>query len=191
MMALKVLPITGPSSKRMASTTMATKTRISAYSTKPCPFSLPNSSNSHHLLSRNPTRSGRVTDPTAGRRPCTLCCRPVPCTVVQGTGQCPGHVPAGSEDILSHTTSKRCYATGQARGSRYKLAILPTIDVPPFGQGIAAPFAFCPWSLLTRGIVLSSAARQHRIALEGPGIEIGKVTWQPMSRNTSPAERPT
>src|SRR3989304_4472696 len=38
-MPLKTLPIAGPSRARMTITTTATNTRISAYSTRPCPFS--------------------------------------------------------------------------------------------------------------------------------------------------------
>ena len=37
---LNTFPRTGPKSSKMAITTMATKTRISAYSISPCPFSL-------------------------------------------------------------------------------------------------------------------------------------------------------
>jgi len=37
---LKTLPIIGPRISKAAMTTMATKTRIKAYSTRPCPFSL-------------------------------------------------------------------------------------------------------------------------------------------------------
>lgn len=37
---LNELPMTGPRTTRAAITTMATKTRINAYSTRPCPFSL-------------------------------------------------------------------------------------------------------------------------------------------------------
>jgi len=36
---LKMLPIAGPSNARITITTTATKTRIKAYSTRPCPFS--------------------------------------------------------------------------------------------------------------------------------------------------------
>jgi hypothetical protein len=36
---LNTFPIAGPSSVRIAITTTATKTRINAYSTRPCPFS--------------------------------------------------------------------------------------------------------------------------------------------------------
>ena len=39
LMVLNTLPIIGPSNIRTAITTMATRTRIKAYSTKPCPFS--------------------------------------------------------------------------------------------------------------------------------------------------------
>ena len=39
-MLLNTLPIIGPSNRRIAITTMATITRINAYSTSPCPLSL-------------------------------------------------------------------------------------------------------------------------------------------------------
>jgi hypothetical protein len=38
-MLLKMFPIAGPSNARITITTTATKTRIKAYSTRPCPFS--------------------------------------------------------------------------------------------------------------------------------------------------------
>src|SRR5512141_2290268 len=40
LMVLKVLPILGPSKRMTAITTIATRARIIAYSTRPCPFSL-------------------------------------------------------------------------------------------------------------------------------------------------------
>jgi hypothetical protein len=39
LMVLKTLAIIGPSNKRTAKTTMATRASINAYSTRPCPFS--------------------------------------------------------------------------------------------------------------------------------------------------------
>ncbi|MBV6466673.1 MAG: hypothetical protein PGMFKBFP_01996 [Anaerolineales bacterium] len=38
LIVLNAFPITGPRSRRTAKTTMATRTRINAYSTSPCPF---------------------------------------------------------------------------------------------------------------------------------------------------------
>ena len=38
-MVLNTLPMTGPSKRSIAITTMATSTRINAYSTNPCPLS--------------------------------------------------------------------------------------------------------------------------------------------------------
>ena len=38
-MLLKMSPIAGPSRLKTTITTIATRTRINAYSTKPCPFS--------------------------------------------------------------------------------------------------------------------------------------------------------
>src|SRR5215208_1896055 len=40
LMVLKVLPILGPSKRITAITTIATRARMIAYSTSPCPFSL-------------------------------------------------------------------------------------------------------------------------------------------------------
>src|SRR6188474_1387994 len=48
---LKTLPITGPRMVRAAITTIATKTRINAYSTRPCPFSLGANNMGYFLLS--------------------------------------------------------------------------------------------------------------------------------------------
>jgi len=39
LISLKTLPRKGPRNNRATRTTMATKTRINAYSTRPCPFS--------------------------------------------------------------------------------------------------------------------------------------------------------
>src|SRR5512135_2481224 len=51
LMVLNVLPITGPRIIRAAKTTMATKTRIKAYSTKPWPFSCGANNMAAYLLS--------------------------------------------------------------------------------------------------------------------------------------------
>jgi hypothetical protein len=48
---LNVLPITGPNNIRAAITTIATKTKIKAYSTSPWPFSFLENSIELHLLS--------------------------------------------------------------------------------------------------------------------------------------------
>jgi hypothetical protein len=48
---LKTLPMIGPRIMSAAITTMATKTRISAYSTRPCPFSFGEKNMAHYLLS--------------------------------------------------------------------------------------------------------------------------------------------
>ncbi|MCK6567336.1 MAG: hypothetical protein HUU12_10060 [Anaerolineales bacterium] len=51
LMVLKTLPMIGPRIMRTAITTMATKTRINAYSTKPWPFSLGENNMAPFLLS--------------------------------------------------------------------------------------------------------------------------------------------
>ena len=51
MIWLNTLPIAGPSRARMTITTIATKTRINAYSTRPWPFSLGANNMTFHLLS--------------------------------------------------------------------------------------------------------------------------------------------
>jgi hypothetical protein len=50
-MLLKTLPTIGPSKSRIAITTIATNTRINAYSTKPCPSSRGRYNIKAHLLS--------------------------------------------------------------------------------------------------------------------------------------------
>lgn len=66
-MLLKTLPMAGPSRARITITTTATRTRINAYSTRPCPFSFGANNIVPHLLPRRELL-GRI----AGKGECDL-----------------------------------------------------------------------------------------------------------------------